>query len=300
MPFVKRHRAGKELPEVVHPGPDPRAAALAEDLAQQPAVQAVILGGSRYTGGWDEQSDLDLVVILEDSVDEEESRKHVAKALIGLKERYYPGYTDWQHPDHGVEHGEWPVSMEYYLRHRRTVNHPMAQAARQGRIIPREPGTEDRYRHDGDTSNEWDLVTLPKLKRAATENRVTADLKELFNRNLHSTLNVYSIQGRNAYWLLWSSGSAIMSLLGIMHPNRSLVAMAETLRERDPGWNHRFASDLDCLDQYNYCACEVVVTEPIADLQVMWEALERDRNALWRRIEELSGYDLHAAPDLDP
>ena len=105
-------------------------------------------------------------------------------------------------------------------------------------------------------------MTLPKLKRAVYENRVTADLKGLFNRNRHSALIVYSLEGRNAYWLLWSSGSAIMSMLGIMYPNRSLAAMAETLGEGDPGWSHRFASDLDCLDQYNYCACEVVVTDP--------------------------------------
>ena len=300
MPFVKRHRAGEEMPRVIHPEPDPRAAALAWDLAQDAAVRAVILGGSRYTGGWDEQSDLDMVVILADSTNEEESRKAVSRELAGLKERYYPGYTDWRHPDHGVEHGEWPVSMEYYLTHRRTVNHPMAQAARQGRIIPREPGTEDRYRHDGDTSNEWELETLPKLKRAVYENRVTSDLKEFFNRYRKSTGNVYSLEGGNAYWLLWSSGSAIMSLLGIMYPNRSLAAMAETLRRRDPGWSHDFASDLDCLDQYNYCACDVVVTEPVADLQAMWEALEQDRDALWRRIEELSGYDLHLATDCEP
>lgn len=282
-----------------HPEPDPRAAALAGDLAQDAAVRAVILGGSRYTGGWDEQSDLDLVIILQDWGDEQESRRAVGSALGDLKERYYPGYQDRQSPDHGVERGEWPVSMEYYLTHRRTVNDPMALAARQGRIIPRESGTEDRYRHDGDTSNEWDLVTLPKLKRAVYENRVTADLKEFFNRYRRSTRDVCSLQGGNAYWLLWSSGSAIMSLLGIMYPNRSLLAMAETLGERDPGWSHEFASDLDCLDQYNYCACEVVVTEPIVDLQAMWEALERARNALWRRIGELSGYDLHVAPELD-
>ena len=75
-----------------------------------------------------------------------------------------------------------------------------------------------------------------------------------------------------------------MSVLGIGYRNRSLVDMAETLRERDPGWSHRFASDLDCLDQYNGCGCEVVVARPILDLEAMWEALERDREALWRRI----------------
>ena len=105
-----------------------------------------------------------------------------------------------------------------------------------------------------------------------------------------------SVQGGAAYWVLWSSGSALLSILGVMYENRSLVAMAETLGERDPGWTHRFASDLDCLDQYNHCACEVVVTSPIDDLDAMWEALEADRKALWQRILDLSGYDLNEEP----
>ena len=45
-----------------------------------------------------------------------------------------------------------------------------------------------------------------------------------------------------------------MSILGVLYENRSLVGMAETIEERDPIWVHSFASDLDCLDQYNYCA----------------------------------------------
>ena len=53
--------------------------------------------------------------------------------------------------------------------------------------------------------------------------------------------------------------------------------------------------DLDCLDQYNSCSCEVVVLEPIEDLEAMWEALETDRKALWQSIEELIGFDVERA-----
>ena len=293
MPYVKRHRAGDQMPKVFHTEPDPRAVVLAEELAKNPAVQAVILGGSRHTGGWDEQSDLDLVVILEDSGDEGEATQTPGVALADLKQRYYPGYQDWQSPDRGVERGEWIVTMEYFVKHRRTVNHPMAQASLQGRIIPREPGTEGKYRHDGDTSSEWELVTLGKLRRAASEYRHIPLVREIFDRTPLSRLEVRQSQGSTAYWLLWSSGSAVLSILGVMYRNRSLVAMAESLKEMDPGWDHEFASDLDCLDQYNYCACEVVVTSPIPDLAAMWNALDRDREALWRRIRELSGYDLY-------
>ena len=87
-----------------------------------------------------------------------------------MKERHYPGYRYRNHPDHEVEHGHIVVSMEYFLGHRRTLNDPMSQASRQGRIFTKEPGAEGKYQHDGDTSNEWELVTLGKLGRAAREN----------------------------------------------------------------------------------------------------------------------------------
>lgn len=292
MAFVKRHRAGTEMPEVVHPDPDPRAIALCERLASHAAVQAVILGGSRHSGGWDEQSDLDLVAILAEPCDPEAAERTVSLALADLKEEHYPGYRDCYSPDHGVEQGGWVVTMEFFLAHRRTVNHTMALAARLGRIIAGEPGTEEKYRHDGDTSNEWELVTLPKLRSAWSQYRQIPIIRRIFDDMPLSRLNVRTEQGRTAHRLLWHSGSAILSMLGIMCPNGSLAAMAEILREKDPGWTREFASDLDCLDQYNGCGCEVVVARPIVELEVMWSALEEDREALWRRIGELSGYGL--------
>ena len=299
MPFIKRHRAGRYKPEVVHQEPDPRAAALAEDLATHASVQAVILGGSRHTGGWDVESDLDLIIILEEEGDQGEVRKAVGDALQELRERHYPGYRGTNHEDGQVEHGQVIVDMEYFLKWRRTVNDRMAQAARQGWIIPRLPGTEGKYQHGGDTSSEWELVTMRKLEVAAREYRDIRDMRQYPTRKRFGRLDVFTVEGRTAYWLLWCSGSAILSILGLGYPNRSLVLMAENLRANDPGWTHTFASDLDCLDQYNSCGCEEVVTRPIEDLEAMWDALETDRQALWQRIRELSGYDLNAALELN-
>ncbi|MDE2938845.1 MAG: nucleotidyltransferase domain-containing protein [Chloroflexota bacterium] len=299
MAFVKRHRAGTEMPEAVHPDPDPRAVALGKRLAEHAAVQAVILGGSRHTGGWDEQSDLDLVAVLAEPCDAEAAEKTVSLALADLRERYYPGYRNWNSKDNGVAEGQWIVPMDFFLAHRRTVNHAMALAARQGRIIASEPGSEEKYRHDGDTSNEWGLVTLPKLRNAWSCYIQVPIIRRIFDEVPPHRLNVRTEQGRTAHRLLWHSGSAILSILEVMCPNGSLAAMAEILREKDPGWTREFASDLDCLDQYSGCGCEVVVARPIVDLEVMWGALERDREALWRRIEELSGYDLMELPERD-
>ena len=164
--------------------------ALCADLVREPSVQCAILNGSRLRGGWDEQSDLDILIILEDGADEEETRRAARAALHILKERHYPGYMDYHHPDHEISHGEIIVSMDYFLTHRCTLNHVMAQAACQGRIFPKEPGTHEKYRHDGDTSNEWELVTLGKLERAVRENEVIPTTRRIFDGPRRSRLDV--------------------------------------------------------------------------------------------------------------
>ena len=40
----------------------------------------------------------------------------------------------------------------------------------------------------------------------------------------------------------------------------------------------------------------MVVTDPIDDVPAMWRELKVDRDALWDRIRELSGYDLALDP----
>ena len=70
--------------------------------------------------------------------------------------------------------------------------------------------------------------------------------------------------------------------------------MAAAIARHDAAWSHKFQSDLDQIDQYSDCGCEVVVTDPIVDVPAMWRDLEIDRGALWERIRQLSGYDLAA------
>ena len=75
--------------------------------------------------------------------------------------------------------------------------------------------------------------------------------------------------------------------------------MAERVRpiiEQDASWRHDFRSNLDRIDQYYGCGCEAVVTDPIDDVSAMWRELAADRDALWDRIRELSGYDLAIDP----
>ena len=90
----------------------------------------------------------------------------------------------------------------------------------------------------------------------------------------------------------------VLWLGGDVHPGRDVRKQIPGGHGRDrngkrPRGNYRFASDLGWLDQYNYCGCEVVVTDPITNLEAMWEALETVRDALWERVREFTGYDLN-------
>ncbi len=139
------------------------------------------------------------------------------------------------------------------------------------------------------------MVTLERFKRASEEARDLDYVRRswLDRSRLSPVLN--AMRGRNAHGLLWNSGAALLSILGVIYPRDSVAETAAAIACHDAGWNHAFRSDLERIDQYAYCGCEVVVTYPIADVPSMWRDPEADRDALWERIRQLSGYDPAAA-----
>ena len=291
MPPVRRHRIGEQMPALVHPDPDPAAIDLCRELATETDAQAVVLFGSRAAGGWDEQSDLDMIIV-RPAADSEDGREAIQQALVDLRERHYPGCDDSHSPHHGVVEGLMVETPQNYHAGRRTLNHVLARAAREGRIFTRDPGAEDSYRHDGDVSNEWEMVTLERLRRASEDALDLGHLRGYWLDRAGRSPALNAIPGRNAHGLLWNSGAALLSILGVIYPRDSVAEMAAAIARHDACWSHEFRSDLAQIDQYSDCGCEVVVTDPIADVPAMWRDLEIDRDALWERIRQLSGYDL--------
>ena len=168
----------------------------------------------------------------------------------------------------------------------------IARAAREGRIFTGHPRGEDSYRHDGDVSNEWELVTVERLRRASSDALDLGHLRGYWLDRAGRSPALNAIPGRNSHGLLWNSGAALLSILGVIYPRDSVAEMATAIARHDAGGNHAFRSDLDRIDQYSGCGCEVVVTDPIDDVPALWRDLEIDRDALWDRIHQLSGYDL--------
>ena len=295
MPPVRRHRIGDQLPAVVHPDPDPAAIDLCRDLAANTDAQAVVLFGSRAAGNWDEQSDLDMIIVHPAADAEDERRKVLARVLAELRQFHYPGHVEYDSPHHGVADGLMVETPQHYHPGRRTLNHVIARAAREGRIFTRASRDADAFRHDGDVSNEWEMVTLERLRRASEDARDLGHLRGYWLDQPRRSLALNALPGRNAHGLLWNSGAALLSILGVIYPRDSTAEMAAAIARHDAGWSHEFKSDLAQIDQYSECGCEVVATDPIDDVPAMWRDLEIDRDALWDRIHQLSGYDLAQA-----
>ena len=109
----------------------------------------------------DEQSDRDLIIVRPASA-QGDRRETLERALLEIRERLYPGHSDYDSPDHGVADGLMVETPQNYHACRRTLNHVIARAAREGRIFTRDPRDADAFRHDGDVSNEWELVALER------------------------------------------------------------------------------------------------------------------------------------------
>jgi hypothetical protein len=254
--LVSRHRIGKDLPEVVHPDADPVAVAVCREVLADTGAECVVLHGSRGWGGWDEQSDFNVIVVHEAASEKSEADR-LMWAVLRAKNAHYQDSPEYQ-----ADLEDWPciLTPERYAALRRTLNHRVARAARRGLIFPRDSGAEDRYRHDGDTSNEWELVTLERLRMARADARSARDEQE-WGRDRRYSQSRARLAGMTAHILLWQSGAALLSILGVIYPMRSTVEIARLIQEHDQGWCHQFLSDLSQLEQYAGCGCELVVTD---------------------------------------
>ena len=293
MPPVRRHRIGDQMPSVIHPDPDPAAINLCRDLAAEADAQAVILFGSRAGGGWDEQSDLDLIIVHPAADDKDGRRKVLGRVLAELRERHYPGHVEYDSPHQGVADGLMVETPQHYHAGRRTLNHVIARAAREGRIFTRDPREADDFRHEGDVEAPQARGPGPRQHRAAA-GKIPLVCRRRSARSPTPPQCPHR-PGAKRPRAAVELGSGAPVHPGRHLPTDSVVEIAAAIARHDAGWTREFRSNLERIDQYSGCGCEVVVTDPIDDVPSMWRDLESDRIALWERIRALSGYDLAQA-----
>ena len=188
------------MPAVTHAGPDPNANALGQDLMAEAPVDCAILFGSRALGGWDDQSDLDIIVIHQTADDNSQERSVVGLAVKRLRQLHYPGYLAYESPHHEVIHGLMLETPDNYRAHRRTQNHVMARAAREGLVLSQPwnqkgKGGEVWFGHHWVLNLQWMVApaALRSLTRACTSRRsASSPGSRCFKQERDSTLNSIS------------------------------------------------------------------------------------------------------------
>ena len=119
------------------------------------------------------------LILFQPDIENEDDMAPVQQVLDEIRKSHYSGYYDYGSPHVDVRSGETFVTWDEYATSRRTLNCVMARACQCDTIFPKQAGTESLFRHDGDTSNEWDVVTTKLFRETLQASSTITSLKAM-------------------------------------------------------------------------------------------------------------------------
>ena len=137
---------------------DPRALEVAHCLHRTEQPEVTILFGSRARGDYDGSSDIDIMLVQENPPSKEQESRTRNQAEASAQDQYrqrVPVQIIWKTSDE-------------FNRMRRSINHLVARALRDGVIMPRDTGDYDsRYNNNGDNDYEYEWTVTDERYRHA-------------------------------------------------------------------------------------------------------------------------------------
>ncbi len=264
-------------------GPDARALHVAKSLREAVDVECVILFGSRARGDWTERSDIDLMIIEQDTSELIPRMGEIQQTAGELADLAY---------QHVVEIDFVYLSRaEYERKSLHTLNHVARFARRDGIPVPRNPESfikDDGMSYEVDSSDEPDERAL----RIAHAN--------MYYRAMHGMLDL-GITDRvtvsNAQQTLEHAMKALISAQGheYAHTHR-LYALAADINGNDPNLNLRYNSDLGQLSNFAGGNRYGPLLTPVSDYTDLANRLTDDLNRIYEEITRLTGEDPWTVP----
>ncbi len=251
---------------------DPRALRLAQELQKAEQPEAAILFGSRARGDYREgHSDIDIMLVQENSPSkEQESRAlDVAKAFA---ESLYNQRVQVQII--------WETSEEFD-KMRRTVNHVVANALRDGIVMPRNPEEyNNRYNDDYDHYEyEW-TVTEERYRHAGEH-------LEAFN-DLIETRRSDRMIGQHAHGAMEHALKALISATGQRYQHiHDVNLLTHDALIADPDFQFDPALDGGVYDQYAGANEYRVTQSPITSIDDYRNIVNADVQTILHRVREL-------------
>ena len=255
---------------VINGKADPKAVAVARAVYDAVRPESVILFGSRARGDHREDSDIDLLIISNDSVSLD-TRMKAQQAAMEAAQQIYGDYF-------GADLVWMP--WDKYMQCRNGINHVAAQAARDGVDMN---GEKEEYEQDAERPFDWADVR----QRVINANRELIGLEILIGANAPQELIGFHAQQAlenilkgwiSAFGAEYRNTHELGNLLGIIrnNPEEDSTPAGEEL-----AWLTQYAVE------YRYEGARLIMDDPIE----VYHLIDQVVSAVGERIKALTGVD---------
>ena len=225
---------------------------------------------------WTEESDVDLMVLNEDTPEEPETLEMQNAASLLSQETFG---RDVQVDIIPMSHSEFR-KMGYH-----TINHVAARARREGITIPRDPESYSS-RYDDEYPDE-------KLEYQEQQRRIGD--ANLHYRNMHGLLDLGFEDKDTAFLAQQALENAMKAMISTLNEeyntHHQLQALAADIRGLDPGHEWHFASNPGQLENFAGASRYGPVISPIQDYRDMANNITMDLDLIYERISTVTGED---------
>ena len=246
---------------------DPKAVAVARAVYDAVRPEKVILFGSRARGDYRPDSDIDLLIISDDSLTREgymNARKVVMQAATEIYGNYFEANLVW-------------MPKGKYMECRKGVNHVAAQAARDGVDMN---GEKEEYQRAPETSFDWPDVR----QRVINANRelIAVDVM-IAGGGPQEAIGFHAQQALENILKGWIS--AFGAEYGNTHDLGSLIGIIRSdSQEYDTSAGEELAWLTEYAVEYRYEGAQLVMDDPTE----VYFAIDRVVSAIEERIKALT------------
>ena len=252
--------------------PDYRALEIVRLLQEQEQADIAILFGSRANGAYEDgKSDIDIMLVQEYPPTPEQKKRTWETALLLAAERYEdrtPIQVLWQ-------------THQNFDRMRRTVNHVVASATREGIILPRDADDYSR-RYEAapdDSEYEW-TVTDQRIRNAETH---------LYGLEvIHRAGGNDRLEGKNIQEAMEHALKAVISAAGARYPRtHDITELSEIANTVCPALNFESSIPASIVNQYAGSDDYYDPARPVSSVENYFDTAVADIRYLINKAKEL-------------
>lgn len=252
--------------------PDHRALEIARLLQEQEQTDIAILFGSRANGTYEDgKSDIDILLVQEEPPTPEQKNRTREAAQLLAEEMYRertPVQLLWQ-------------THQNFDRMRRTVNHVVASATREGIVLPRDEDDYSRRYQEGpdDSEYEW-TITDQRIRNAETHLYGLEVIPQAGGND--------RLEGKNIQEALEHALKAIISAAGARYPRSHDVAELTEIANREcPSLDFESSIPANVVNRYAGSDDYYYPARPVSSVEDYFDNATADIDYLINRAKEL-------------